>query len=136
MSRIDFTPAHTTQIPARASVPRSADSSNVSLRAAVHAAEPARGEHADAGAVGEVRGRGDGRRAVLPARDHGGQVADAALGDLAGVGERLQRLVVEPDPDLAAEDRDRRGHRAVRRARRPRSPAPRAGCPAAAARGR
>src|SRR4051812_366041 len=30
MSRIDFTPAQTTQIPTRASVPRSADSSNVS----------------------------------------------------------------------------------------------------------
>ena len=41
------------------------------------------------------------------------EIADAALGDLAGKGERLQRLVVEPDPDLAAEDGDRRGHGAM-----------------------
>ena len=114
MSRIDFTPAHTTQIPTRASVPRSADSSNVLARAAVHAAEPAGGEHADARrARPGARSRRRSSRRTPRAREHRREVAHAALGDAVGVGERVQRVVVEPDPHLAAEDRDRRRHRAV-----------------------
>ena len=86
MSRIDFTPAHTTQIPTprqRAQVGRLVERV---ARAAVHAAEPAGGEHADARALGQMRGRGDRRRAVAAARDDRREVAHAALRDLVGRG--------------------------------------------------
>ena len=85
MSRIDFTPAQTTQIPTRASVPRSADSSKVSRGAAVDAAEPAGGEHADAGALGEVRrSRPRSSRRRRRGRSDRREVAHAALGDAVG----------------------------------------------------
>ena len=113
MSRIDFTPAHTTQIPTRASVPRSADSSKVSRAPRCTPPSPPVANTRMPAALGQVRGRGDRRRAVLAARQHRREVAHAALGDLAGGGERLERVVVEPDPHLAAEDRDRRRHRAA-----------------------
>ena len=105
-------------------------------RAAVHAAEPAGGEHADAGQRRQVRGRGDGRRAVLAARQHRREVADAALGHLARRGQRLELVVARARS--APRRRGSRSSPAPPRARapRPRSPAPRAGCPAAAARGR
>ena len=111
MSRIDFTPAQTTQIPTRASVPRSADSSKLSRAPRCTPPSPPVANTRMPGALGEMRRGGDRRRAVLPASEHRREVAHAALGDLAGDGERLQRLVVEADPDLTAEDRDRRRHR-------------------------
>ena len=115
-SRIDFTPAQTTVMPVAASVARSADSSQRLARAAVHAAEPAGGEHADAGARGEVRGRGDRGGGRAAARDHGREVAHARLGDVVAEGERLERVVVEPDADDAVDDGDR-GRARRRRAR-------------------
>src|SRR4051812_36641333 len=77
------------------------------------AAEPARGEYADAGALGEVRGGGDGRRTVRLAGSDHREVPDAALGDVRRIGEPLQRGVVEADVHLPAEDRDRGGRGAV-----------------------
>ena len=65
-------------------------------------------------------GGGDGRRAVAAARGHGRQVADAALGDVVGVGER------RPAPRRRARSGRRRGSRSSPARRRPRAGAFRA----------
>ena len=123
--------------PAPAS-PRSADSSKVSRRAAMDAAEPAGGEHADARPLGEVRGRGDRRRAVAAARET----------DAAGRARRTwrrRRVLAErarapssssPTRTSPPSDRDRRGHRAAVAHDGLDLPRDLAGCRAAAARGR
>ena len=76
-------------------------------RLAVDAAEPAGGEDADAGAGGEVGGRGDGRRRRAAGGDHRGEVAQPRLREPGTERQRLERVVVEPDPDLAGDDGDR-----------------------------
>ena len=63
-SRIDFTPAQTTTIPVRASVVEVGRLVPAVARVAVHAAEAAGGEDADARARREVGGGGDRRAAV------------------------------------------------------------------------
>src|SRR3954470_2047462 len=118
MSRIDFTPAHTTQIPTRASVPRSADSSNVSppprwtppSPPVANTRMPARSARCEVAATVVApspwragRGAGAGPPPLPVAGGAPREVADAALGDVRGVGEPLQRGVVEPDVHLPAE---------------------------------
>ena len=61
----------------------------------------------------EVRGGGDGRRAHSPARGDRGELADADLGGVLVVGEPVEGGVVEPDPGLAVDHRDRRRHRSA-----------------------
>jgi hypothetical protein len=55
---------------------------------------------------------------VRAARRGRREVAHAALDDVAGARDRLQRGVVEADPDLPADERDRRRHGARRAHRR------------------
>ena len=81
-------------------------------RAAVHAAEPARGEHADAGERGEVRRRSHRGRGARAARLDDRQVAHARLGEVL-VGDAPHALVVEADPRDAVEHGDRRGRHAL-----------------------
>ena len=92
-SRIDFTPAQTTQIGSRASASRSADSSHVSRALAVHAAEAAGGEHADARLRGEVRGGGDRGRPVVRAAAASGRSRTLELRDALAGRQQLQRRV-------------------------------------------
>ena len=115
MSSTHFTPALTTVIGVLASVVRSADSSNVSDAAAVHAAEAAGREDADAGERGQVGGRGDRRGTARARAPDDRQVAHARLREVL-LGDAAQALVVEPDARRPVEHRDRRGrHPASRR---------------------
>ncbi|CAB4701084.1 unannotated protein [freshwater metagenome] len=83
------------------------------LRPAVHAAEAAGHEGADAGEGREAHGGGDGGGAVHAAGDDVRQVAHAHLGDIAVAGEQLEARLVETDARAAAEHRDGRRHGAV-----------------------
>ena len=117
-SRIDFTPAHTTVIGVRASVPRSADSSHVSRASrctppsppVANTRIPARAASAEVAATVVAP--------CAPRAAAGGEVARAALDDVLAGRDRLERGVVEPDPDLAVDERDRGRHGARRAHRR------------------
>jgi hypothetical protein len=64
--------------------------------------------------VGEIHGRGNRRRAVALLCYNDGEVAAGTLATLrAQARERLERLGVEADADLAVEQRNRRGDGAV-----------------------
>ena len=80
------------------------------VRAAVHAAEPAGGEHPDAGAGGEVGGRGDGGGAHAPAGRDARELAHARLDGVGVARQSLQRRVVQTDVRRTVDDRDRSGH--------------------------
>jgi hypothetical protein len=74
-------------------------------------AEAARGEHPYPCAGGEVsRGR-DGRRPVAASGRDRREIAYSALRDVLAARDRPQRLLVEPDPGLAGDERGRGGHR-------------------------
>ncbi len=90
MSRMLFTPAQTTATSVLPSSVRSALMSKRLLRAAVHAAEAAGHERADAGQRRQPHRRGDGGGAVGAAGDDVRQVADADLGDVAVAGQQLE----------------------------------------------
>jgi hypothetical protein len=79
-------------------------------RAAVHTAQPARGEDADPQPIREVGRRRDGGGAMATTRDDGRKVTDADLRDVAGGGDRLERVGIEPDADDPGDDGDRRRH--------------------------
>ena len=84
------------------------------LRAAVNAADAAGRKDLDAGHVGDDHRCGDGRCAVSAACDDCCQVAAGYLCDLAsGLAEVLDLLGGEAGLESAADDGDRRGHRAV-----------------------
>ena len=107
-SRIDLTPAQTTMIGVRASVARSADSSKRHVRLAVHPAEAAGGEHADARTRGQVRGRGDRGRAVPAARQRPARGRARCTLTTPPPATTCAAPLVEPDPDLARHQGDRR----------------------------
>ena len=113
MSRIDLTPPETTVIGQPPRIPRSADSSNVSLGVAVNAADPSGGEHADAGLRGEQRGGGDGRAAGRALRHRHRQVSGAELQRARRRRQLLELVGLEADVRDTVEHRDRRGHGAV-----------------------
>ena len=73
-----------------------------------------RGEDADPRSMGEVGGRRDGGGTMATSGDDGREVADADLRDVAGVGDGLERVSIEPDADDTGDDGDRRRHRARR----------------------
>jgi hypothetical protein len=79
-------------------------------RVTVHAADAAGGEHADARARRELGGGRDRRPAVRAARGRRREVAQAALDDILAPGERGQLLVIDADPHLAGDNRDRGRH--------------------------
>src|SRR5581483_168224 len=77
----------------------------------MHAAEPAGGEHRDARGGGQVRGRGNRRRAVTAAGREHRKVADADLDHSVAFGNAPQRWVVQTDARFAADDGNRGRHR-------------------------
>ena len=113
MSRMLFTPAQTTATDVVDELGEVGGHVVRRLGAAVHAAEPAGHEHADAGEGGEPHRRGDGRRAVQPARHDVGQVAERDLDDRLVGGEQLEVVGGQADGRSAVEHRDRRRHRAT-----------------------
>ena len=106
-SRIDFTPAQTTVTGTAAERGEVGRLVPGVAGAAVHAAEPAGGEHPDAGQVGEVRRRGDRGRAGEAAASTGPRSRMLALTTSVVLGDPHQRVVVEPDPDRPVDDGDR-----------------------------
>ena len=81
------------------------------LRAAMHAADAAGGEHADARHVGDHHRGGDGARAVLALRDEHGQVAAGSLRDArAGLAEVVDLFLGKARLQPSADDGDGRGH--------------------------
>ena len=90
----------------RASVPRSADSSQLSRAWRCTPPSPPVANTPIPAADRQPRRGRHRRRPVTAAGDHRREVADAALDDLVGQRDRLQRVVVEPHADLAADDRD------------------------------
>ena len=83
------------------------------LRAAVHTADAAGGEHANARHVGDHHRGGDGARAVLALRDEHGQVAAGSLRDArAGAAEVVDLFLGKTGLQAAADDGDGRGDRA------------------------
>ena len=81
------------------------------LRAAVHAADAAGGEHADARHVGDHHRGGDGASAVLALRDEHRQVAAGSLRDArAGAAEVVDLILGKARLEAAADDGDGRGH--------------------------
>ena len=83
------------------------------LRAAVHAADAAGGENADARHVGDHHRGGNGARAVLALRDEDGQVAAGSLRDArAGAAEVVDLFLGKARLQAAADDGDGRGDRA------------------------
>ena len=81
------------------------------LRAAVHTADAAGGEHADARHVGDHHRGGDGARAVLALRDEHGQVAAGSLRDArAGAAEVVDLFLGKARLQASADDGDGRGH--------------------------
>ena len=84
------------------------------LRAAVHAADAAGGEHTDARHVGDHHRGGDGARAVLALRDEHGQVAAGSLRDArAGAAEVVDLFLGKARLEPSADDGDGRGDRAA-----------------------
>ena len=84
------------------------------LGAAVHTADAAGGEDADAGKVGDNHGGGDGGGAVRTAGHQRRQVAAAGLGDAAaGFAEVFDLVTAEACLEAAADHGDRGGHGAV-----------------------
>ena len=84
------------------------------LGAAVHTADAAGGEDADAGHIGNDHGGGDGGGAVRAAGNQRRQVASAGLGDAAaGLAEVFDLVTAEARLEAAADDGDRGGHGAV-----------------------
>ena len=81
-------------------------------RAAVHPAEPAGREYADARERRQVRGRGDGRRRTRTACLDDRKVAHARLREVL-VGDAPDALIVEADAGDAVEHRDRGGGHAL-----------------------
>ena len=81
------------------------------LRAAVHAADAAGGEHANARHVGDHHRGGDGARAVLALRDEHGQVAAGGLGNArAGAAEVVDLFLGKAGFEPSADDGDGGGH--------------------------
>ncbi len=124
MSRIDLTPADTTVIAAAPEDPEVGRLVEGRAGVAMHAADPAGGEHADAGLRGEQRGRGDGGAAARGTGHRDRKVADAELQRPIAARQPLELLRLEADVRHAVEHRDRRrnrtpfGHRLLEFARR------------------
>jgi hypothetical protein len=76
----------------------------------VDAADAARGEDAEPGAARYPERPGDGRRAVLAARDRERQVAPADLAHALALGEPRELRRVEPDAQAPAEHGHGRRH--------------------------
>ena len=106
-SRIDFTPAQTIVTPVRASVVRSADSSQLSRASrwtppsppVANTRMPARAARWEVEATVVA--------AEPPPAITGARSRSPAFAKPATERQRLERGVVEPDPDLAGHDRDR-----------------------------
>ena len=81
--------------------------------AAVHAADPAGREHANASLPGGEHRRRDGGGAAAPRGDLGREVAEIDLHGVRRCGESLQFRPRDPDADRAVEDPDRGRDRAV-----------------------
>ncbi len=110
MSRMLFTPADTTATGVIASSVRSAEMSKRVRCPTVHAADAARGEHADAGQGSEPHGGGDGCRAGGPCGHQPRQVAGGGLVHPAHSCQVVQLLRCEADVASPVEDGDRGGH--------------------------
>ena len=91
--------------------PRSAETSKVSDAPAVHPAEPAGREHADAGQMGQRRRRGHGRRTRKSKCRSDAHVADRQLGDVGVGADPLDLSGAEADVHDPVEHRDGRRHR-------------------------
>ena len=78
----------------------------MALDAAMHAADPAGREHADAGHRRDPHGGGDGGGAVVLARDQHGQVAHRCLGHARRLRHVLQLGLVQADLQPAAQHGD------------------------------
>ena len=113
MSRIDLTPAETTVIRQLAEDPEVGRLVERGAGVAVHAADPAGGEHADPRLRGEQRGGGDGRAAGRALRHRHRQVSGAELQRAIGARQPLELVGLEPHMRHAVEHRDRRGHGAA-----------------------
>ena len=74
--------------------------------APVHTADAAGGKDADAGPVGQVHRRGDGRAAAGSLGQHGGQVSQADLAGCPVGGQPRQFVPGQPHPRLTFEHGD------------------------------
>ena len=117
-SRIDFTPAHTTSDRSPGERAEVGGDVERARRAAVHPAQPAGGEHGDAGPMGQGRRGGDGgRRRCCPAPRPPRRRAPTAC-DGGVLAQSVQVGFAEPDVHATVQHGDGGGNRARRPHRR------------------